>query len=463
MAGLRRIVDTVELKALARLALPIVIVQVGLMLMGVVDTIMVGHVSREALAAVALGHLYFFATGIIGIGILLALDPVISQAIGAGDEAGIARAVQRGFIMSLVLSVLLSLFLPSARLVLTQLGQPAELVPLAHTYVLALIPGVIPFFLFIVVRQTMQSMHLTRPIIVAIVVSNLANAFINWMLIFGNLGMPRLELLGAAIATSISRWLMFALILLFSWKAIKPYVEPWRRDSFALKPLLRMLQIGAPIGAAHFLEYASFAAIALLMGLLGTTAVAGHQVAINLASLTFMVPMGIGAAATVLVGNAIGRGDAAGARRAAKAALVAGASFMTLTATAFLVFPRFLGDLYTDDAAVLAVAAALLPIAGVFQVFDGVQVVGAGILRGAGDTRAPMVIGLLGFWLLGIPVSIYLGLYTPLEAAGLWWGFVVGLAAVAIFLLLRIRHRFSRELSRIIVDEHHLPALDIAD
>lgn len=463
MAVFRRIFDTAELKALLRLAFPIVFVQVGLMLMGVIDTIMVGHVSREALAAVALGHLYFFAAGIIGIGVLLALDPVISQAIGAGDQASIARAVQRGFILSIVLSILLSLFLPTARAVLGAFRQPEELVPLAHTYIVALIPGVLPFFLFIVVRQTLQAMHHTRPIIITIVISNLINAFINWLLIFGNLGMPRLELLGAAIATSISRWLMFFLLLLFSWHLLKPYVEPWRRESFAVRPLVRMLQIGGPIGAAHFLEYASFAVIALLMGLLGTTEVAGHQVAINLASLTFMVPMGIGAAATVLVGNAIGRSDPGGARRAAKAALVCGASFMVLTAFAFLTFPRAFGNIYTDDASVLAVAAALLPIAGLFQVFDGIQVVGAGILRGAGDTRAPLIIGILGFWLLGMPVSIYLGLYTPLGAVGLWWGFVVGLAAVAFFLLLRIRHRFANELSRIVVDEHHLPALDSGD
>ncbi|HEY0673545.1 MAG TPA: MATE family efflux transporter [Longimicrobiales bacterium] len=458
-----RFVDKAQLRALSRLAFPIVIIQVGLMFMGVVDTIMVGHVSAAGLGAVALGNLYFFAAAIFGMGVLLALDPVISQAVGAHDDDAIARAVQRGFVLSLGLTVVASLMLPTAGPVLRWLRQPDDVVPLARTYVLATIPGVAPFFFFVVVRQALQAMHRTRPIVITIVLANLVNVFVNWILIFGNLGAPALGVFGAAIATSISRWSMFFMIVLFSWPLIRPYVDPWRSEAFALRPLGRMVQIGAPIGVAYFLEYANFGGIALLMGLLGTYEVAGHQIAINLASLTFMVPAGVGAAATVLVGNAIGRNDPAAARSSAKAALVAGGGFMLMSAAVFLLFPEVLAGLYTDDPKVLAIAFALIPIAGLFQVFDGLQVVGAGVLRGVGDTRAPMIIGLLGFWLLGMPVSVYLGLNTPLRAAGLWWGFVIGLAAVAGFLLLRIRHRFSRELHRLEVEERHLPAFDIAD
>lgn len=458
-----RIIETGELRALGRLALPIVVVQVGLMFMGVVDTIMVGHVSAAALGAVALGNLYFFAAAIFGMGVLLALDPIISQAVGAHDDVAIARAVQRGFILSLALTALACVILPTAGPVLRALRQPDDVVPLARTYILATIPGVAPFFWFVVMRQTLQAMHITRPVVLTIIVANIANVFANWILIFGKLGVPALGVFGAAIATAIARWVMFLVILLVSWPIIKPYVRPWRSESLSLRPLLRMLHIGSPIGVAYFLEYANFGCIALLMGMLGTYEVAAHQIAINLASLTFNVPAGIGAAATVLVGNAIGRGDAGAARRAAKVALLAGASFMALCGAAFLLFPVQLSELYTTDLNVLAIAITLLPIAGLFQVFDGLQVVGAGVLRGAGDTHAPMVIGLLGFWLLGMPVSIYLGLHTPLRAAGLWWGFVIGLAAVAGFLLLRIRHRFSRELRRLAVDEPHLPAIQIAD
>ena len=451
-----RIIDLAELRALARLAVPIVLVQVGMMFMGVVDTIMVGHLSPQALGAVALGNLYFFAAAIFGMGVLLSIDPVITQAVGAHDDVAIARAVQRGFVLGLLLSIVVSAIMPTARPILTLLRQPADVVPLTHEYMLGILPGVAPFFFFVVVRQTLQAMHKTTAIVVTIIVANLANALINWMLIYGKLGAPAMGVLGAAIATSISRWIMFFMLALLAWPTLKAYVDPWLREAFALRPLLRMVQIGAPIGGTLFLEYANFGVIALLMGFLGTMEVAGHQVAINIASLTFMVPAGIGAAATVLVGNAIGRGDANAARRAAKAAIVAGAGFMTLTMVAFLVMPEIIARVYTEDLKVLAIAVTLIPIAGVFQVFDGIQVVGVGVLRGAGDTHAPMIIGLLGFWLIGMPVSIYLGFNTSLRAAGLWWGFVAGLAAVAVFLLLRIRHRFSQDLERIAVDEQQV-------
>jgi MATE family multidrug resistance protein len=189
------------------------------------------------------------------------------------------------------------------------------------------------------------------------------------------------------------------------------------------------------------------------MGGLGTIEIAAHQVAINLASLTFMVPLGVASASAVRVGHAVGRADDHEARRAAASAMVCGAGFMAGTALLFLALPAALAGAYTTDAAVVGMAAALIPIAGVFQIFDGVQVVSSGILRGLGDTRAPMVINVLGFWLVGMPVS--LGLAFPLELGprGLWWGLVAGLAAVAALLLLRIARRLSRPMARVVVDE----------
>jgi MATE family multidrug resistance protein len=214
-----------------------------------------------------------------------------------------------------------------------------------------------------------------------------------------------------------------------------------------------MLAIGFPIGAQQFLETLTFATVAMLMGRLGATQMAAHQVAINLASLTFMVPTGIATAGAVLVGHAIGRGDAAGARRAAKAALFCGVGFMTLSAIAFVTFPHAIAAVYTSDMAVIALAVVLIPIAGIFQVFDGTQAVSAGILRGIGDTRAPAIANFVGFWLIGMPVSLYLGFHTRAGPVGLWWGFVVGLAAVATVLLLRVRIRFRSTLTRLNLGE----------
>jgi MATE family multidrug resistance protein len=251
----------------------------------------------------------------------------------------------------------------------------------------------------------------------------------------------------------VSRWLMTLALLALAWDELRPHLLPFRREVFAWPPLKRMLAIGSPIGLQNVMEYGVFGTVALLMGHLGTTPIAAHQVAINLASLTFMVPLGISAAAAVLVGQAVGRGDLPGARRAARAALACAVAFMATTALIMLVVPGPLARIYSRDAAVVGLAAALLPIAGTFQVFDGLQVVSLGILRGLADTRVPFLIALLGFWLLGFPVSLLLGFQRGLGAIGLWWGLVVGLAAVAVLLLARVRARLAREVGRVAVEQ----------
>ena len=448
-----------EVRELLRLALPVVVVQVGLMLMGVVDTIMIGHYSTPALAAVALGNLYFFTAAVFGMGVLMSLDPVVAQAVGAGDEPAVGRAVQRGLFLSLLLTLVISLALAPAEWILRKLGQPEEVVPLAALYARITIPGVYPFLAFVVLRQTLQAMKLMRPIVITIVGANFANVLLNWVLIFGELGLPEMGIAGSSWATSISRWVMTIALLALGWHTFRGTLMPIRPETLAVTPLLRMIRLGVPIGLQMQLEFGAFALIGLLMGWIGTTAMAGHQVAINLASLTFMVPLGIGAAAAVLVGQAVGRGDAAGARQASRAALVCGVGFMTVSAIVMLLMPDTLARIYSSEADVLAAAVLLIPIAGVFQIFDGIQVVAVGVLRGIGDTRAPVIVNLLGFWMLGVPLSVFLGFRTSLGAAGLWWGLVAGLVAVAVFLLLRVRARLSRALHRILIDDHAPAAL----
>jgi MATE family multidrug resistance protein len=219
-----------------------------------------------------------------------------------------------------------------------------------------------------------------------------------------------------------------------------------------LPPLGRIVRLGAPIGFQVQLEILAFSAVALLMGLFGTLQMAAHQVAINLASLTFMVPLGVGSATAVRVGQAIGARDSDGARRAAVAGLTIGAAFMSVTAAAFLFAPRLLASAYTTVEEVLALAVLFIPIAGFFQVFDGLQVVSAGALRGAGDTRAPMLVNILGFWLIGLPTSAVLAFHFDFGPEGLWWGVVAGLGSVAAFLLTRVAWKFQGDLSRIRVD-----------
>ena len=441
-----------ELRTMLRLAVPVVVVQLGIMGMGVADTIMVGHLSPQALAATALGTLYFFAVAVFGMGTLMALDPVVAQGIGAGDRRAVARGVQRGILLAFVISAVISAALLPAGPVLTLFRQPADVVPIAAAFVRASIPGVLPFFLFVVFRQTLQAMERMRPIVVAIVAANLLNLALNWMLIYGNAGAPALGAVGSAYASSVSRWAMAAGLLALGWRELRPVLQPPRRDALAAAPLLRMVRLGLPIGTQHSLEFGAFAAIALLMGWLGTVQMAAHEVAINLASLTFMVPQGVAAAASVLVGQAVGRGDPRGARRNALAAMACGVGFMCLSAALFILAPRALASLYSRDAGVIAVAASLIPLAGVFQVFDGLQAVSSGILRGVGDTRAPMLVNVLGFWLLGVPVSLLLAFRAGGGPEGLWWGLVAGLAAVGGTLALRVRSRLARELRRVVID-----------
>jgi MATE family multidrug resistance protein len=435
-----------------RLAVPVVVVQVGLMLMGVVDTVMVGHLSRQALAAVALGNVYVFAAACIGMGVLMVIDPIVSQAVGAGDAPAIARGIQRGLILAAGLTLPCTLMLLPGETVLGWLRQPADVVPLAAQYTRATLWGFFPFLAFIVFRQALQAMHRVAPIVWIVVVGNLVNLLLNWVFIYGHLGSPALGVVGSGYATAVGRTALGGGLLLMAWPVLRPALVPWRRDAFQLRPLGRMLRLGAPIAVTMELEYGAFAIVGLMMGTLGTLQMAGHQVALNLASLTFMVPLGVSGAGAVLVGQAIGRGDADGMRRAAGAALALGVGFMACTAILFLAVPGAFAALYTDDTGVLALAASLIPIAGLFQVFDGTQAVTVGILRGAGDTTAPMIINVLGFWLVGVPASLFFGFTLGGGPRGLWWGFVAGLAAVAGFLLLRLRARFRRTVDRLIID-----------
>ena len=441
-----------DLRATFRLAGPVVVIQVGMMLMGVVDTIMVGHVSAVALAAVALGNLYFFALGVFGMGTLMVLDPVVAQAVGARDDPAVARGIQRGVLIALLIGVPATLLLLPAERFMTVASQPPEVIPYAAAYAVRMAPGVLPFFFFIVLRQSLQSMHLTVPIMISIGVANLANAGINWVLIFGHFGFPAMGVVGAAWATTLSRWLLLLLLLGLTWRTLRPYLLPIRPEIRLWAPLSRMLRLGIPIGCQYTLEFGAFAFVALMMGWLGTREMAGHQVAINLASLTFMVPLGVADAASILVGHAVGRGDLLGTRGAARAALLCGIGFMSCTAVAFLSIPGTFARLYTDDASVLTLAMTLIPLAGVFQVFDGTQTVAGGILRGLGETKVAMLVNLVGYWFFGLPVSYLLGFVFGLGPGGLWYGLVLGLAAVAMTLLARVRMALTREQRRVLID-----------
>ena len=444
-----RIPTRSEVRDVARLAGPIVLVQVGLMMMGVVDAAIVGRYSAEGLAAVALGNVYFNSVVTLGHGTLMALDPLIAQAVGARDQPAIERALQRGMVLCVALSIPLALLLLPGELFFTPLRQPDDVVPLAAAYARACIPGVLPYLAFIALRQTVQAFSLVRPVVVAVVVANIANVFLDWGMVFGRFGFSAMGPVGSGWATTICRWLMALLLFWGCRHALVPFLRNWSREDLAPAPLWRMMRIGFPIGLQLWIEFTAFSVALLLVGLLGTLPLAGHQIALMLAALTYMVPLGVAAAAAVLVGHAVGRGDLEAARREASAALACGVGFMSVTALVLIGFAPWLARLFTADPGILAVASVLIPIAGVFQVFDGIQGVSSGILRGAGDTRVPMWSNLAGYFVVGLPLGAWLGLSSGWGAQGIWWGLVAGLAAVAALLGWRVHVIVGGELKRL--------------
>jgi MATE family multidrug resistance protein len=437
-----------ELSATVRLAAPVVLVQLGIMLMGVIDTMMLGHVSAEALAAGALGHISTVFLFIFGTGLLSALDPLVAQAHGADDPETVSAHLQRGAVLGLAMAIPMGLILWDVSPVLRLLGQPEAIVTKAATFTRGIIWGLPAYFVFVAFRQTLQAMSVVRATAVAIVAGNLMNVLGNWLLIFGHFGFPALGVAGSAYSTSLSRWAMFVWLLWAARDSIAPYWRGLTREALDLRKHLSLLRIGVPIGIHQSGEILFFTTLALLVGRMGVVPLAGHQISINLASLSFMVPLGIGGAAATRVGNAIGRRDMPGARRAAAVCLALGAGTMLVFAILFALLPEALGRLYTGDRDVIAMVALLLPIAAAFQVFDGIQTVGAGVLRGAADTTFPAVLAVVGFWVIGLPAGWYLAYPAGMGAAGLWWGMTVGLAAVSLLLVARVAQRFKKEIGR---------------
>lgn len=437
---------------MGRVAAPVVLINVGLQLMGVVDTLMVGRLGGAAIAAVALGNFYFFNVSVFGIGLLMVIDPVVSQAIGAAAHEDAARGIQRGYVLAVLVALAVMVALWPGDTLLTWAQQPATVVRDTAVYARIRSLGAIPFFVFLASRQALQAMGTVRPVIVSVAFGNVINLVANWAFIHGHFGAPAMGVAGSGVATAVATWSMCGCLALTAHRELAPYVRPWRPESTAWAPLRRTLRLGAPIGTQFFFESFAFGLTALFMGWFGAPSLAGHEIALNMAALTYMVPLGISSAAAVVVGRAIGRGDMAAARRDAVAAIVVGVGFMAMTAVLFLAAPHWLATRYTTEPATLAVAVALIPLAGVFQVFDALQAVTSGVLRGTGDTHIPAVLHLVAFWGVGIPLGMWLGFQTPLRERGLWIGLVSGLAAAAVLQSLRVRSRLRGNIARVRVD-----------
>lgn len=435
-----------EARRLWGLGWPVALGMVGMTTMGVADMIMVGHLGKIELAAVAAGHLWGFMIIMFGRGILHGLDPVVAQAHGAGDVEGSRRALASGLGLSILLSVPLFIWHFFGAAGLDFLGQPESVLPMAGSYCKALAFGVLPLLVFHSYKQVLQGHGFMMPAAIALIVCNLVNLFLNWVFIYGHLGAPRLGVTGSGVSTSLCQIFLVAMVIYLGRKHIEtnPLVV---MKSFSFGGLWKMLGVGIPVGLQISIEAWAFVFAGVMMGWLGEVELAAHTVALNLASLSFMAALGISAAASTRVGNLVGAGlDWA---KAAWIALALGAFIMSFSMAAFLLAPVFFASIYTSAPDVLALAAVLIPMAGAFQLCDGIQVVSFGALRGAGDVRVPAILGAVAFWCIGLPVGGFLAFSVGLGAVGIWYGFLIGITLVSAMLMIRIQRLSKRKLVRV--------------
>ena len=439
------------------LAAPVVVAELGWITMGMVDTLMVGPLGAEAIGAVGLGSALFIAVGIFGMGMLLGLDTLVSHAFGAGRMDECHRWLLHGAVLALVLTVPITLLLFWMTATLDRWGMNPDVLRLVRPYLGAVAWSTLPLLLYFAFRRYLQGLGVVRPIMLTLIGVNLLNVIANWALIFGHLGLPALGVAGAAWATVLSRVVMavsLAVVILRRDRLYRPRLmdTPLRIEWARLR---RLMALGAPAAGQLTLEVGVFAAGSALAGRMLPASLAAHQIALNLAGFTYMVPLGLASAGAVRVGHAIGRGDAAGASRAGWTALLFGVLFMSAAALAFTTIPRLLLGAFTTDPRVVDIGVALLAVAAVFQLFDGLQGVATGVLRGLGDTRTPMFWNLAGHWGIGLPLAYLLAFRFGLGVIGLWWGLSSGLIICGIALLIvwwrrihAVPHLLSLEVRR---------------
>ena len=439
-----------ELSILGHLAVPFVAAQVGLMALGVVEVLIAGRAGRDVLDAVALGNAWTHGTGLAAMGVVLGADPIISQGYGAGDTLAVARTFQRGIVLSLLLGLVLAGAWLLTEPVLRLTGQDARMAADASLFTVVQAPTAFGWLLFTVNRQYLAGRGVVAPAFWVTVLVNIINVGVTWWLVFGGAGLPGLGILGAGLAGGIARLLMAALLLActFAFGMHRAAWVPWSRDVLSMPALGHILRLGLPIGLQMGLEVWAFQMATLMAGRLGSGPLGAHTIVLNLASMSFMFPLGISMAASVRVGNLVGAGDLQGARRSALLALASGAGVMSLFGLIFFFFRFRLPLLYGADPEVAAATASILPIAAGFQMLDGIQVVASGILRGLGRTRPAAVANFIGYYLLALPLGWYIGFRQGQSLAGLWWGLAIGLSVVAIMLLVWILRPATFAVSR---------------
>ncbi|MFN2445658.1 MAG: MATE family efflux transporter [Vicinamibacterales bacterium] len=420
-----------------RLAVPVIMAELGWMAMGVVDTIMVGPLGPEAIATSGISNSLQMVIAIFGMGILLGLDTLVSHAYGARQIEECHRWLFHGIVLALALVAPLLAVSFALLTAVPAMGFHPTVAPLVEQYYAVLLWSTVPLLFYAVCRRYLQATRAVTAVMIALITANIINALGNWIFVYGHYGMPALGVRGSALATLCARLYMAAsLIVSVVWYDVRRQTGLWRaRRRIERVRLRRLVALGLPAAGTITLEVGVFAAATALAGRLTPAATAAHQIALNIAAVSFMIPLGLASAGAVRVGHAIGAGRPRTAAAAGWSAIALGTLFMTGAAIGFVAVPRRLIGWFTLDPQVLDLGAALLLVAAVFQLFDGVQGVATGVLRGLGDTRTPMIANLAGHWLLGLPVGYMLCFAGGLGAVGLWIGLSTGLIVTGVTLL----------------------------
>lgn len=421
--------------------------QVGYIAMQVVDNIMIGGLGAVHLAAASVANSIFIIVMIMGLGISYAVTPLVAIAIGADKTHECEELFKQSVIVNSITAILLVAVTFFSSNILYYLNQPPEIIGPAVLYCRILGFSILPLMLFQCYKQFIEGLSSTRPAMIITIAANLINALFNWILVYGRYGFPKLELNGSGIATFSSRLFMALAIMWYAKqsKVFARYDLSLKIKRISIHIIRKLLNLGLPTAFQYVFEVGSFSFAVIMIGWLGTKQLAAHQIAINLASITYMAALGISSAGAIRVGNAVGQQDVTEVRKAGFTAIILGASMMFCCGILFITFRKFLPLLYISDKEVISIASVLLIIAALFQIFDGTQAVGIGVLRGLTDVKGPTIITFIAYWIVEIPVAYVLGFVFHLQVVGIWLGFLTGLIFSAIMLTLRFNKK-SRHL-----------------
>ena len=426
-----------------KLAYPVIIGQLGIIMMGVVDSIMVGQLGSVPLAAASLGNSLIFLILIIGIGCSIVVSPIIAILVGGKRYSECGTYFRQSLLVNVVLSIVMIGIILLGVNFIHYLNQPPEVIELAIVFMSIVGLSAFPLMVYQTYKQFIEGFSIVKPAMIIAVLANIINAFANWVLIFGKFGFPELGIAGSAWATFASRVFMALAIMFYVMRneKFKQYDVNFHFRGLDFPIIKKILSLGLPSGFQYFFEVGAFTFAVIMIGWIGANELAAHQIAINLASISFMAVLGISQAASIRVGNAMGERSVSKIRKAGFTGIFLGATIMSLAGLTFILLNNFLPTLYIDDEAVISIASRLIIIAALFQLSDGTQAVGIGVLRGLTDVKGPTIITFIAYWVVSLPIAYLLAFNFDLGVDGVWIGLLIGLTASAILLTLRFNYK----------------------